>query len=98
MIPRKGLVSNPNHKEPLFCRDVFAINRLEDEFALCHLRAYGIYKNSRFLEQLAAGSVSKALSFLHSTTRRRPIGPTGERSAAVHESEQQHPILWIDDK
>jgi hypothetical protein len=58
------LVGNTNQKETLFCHDVFAIMQPEDEFPLRYFLTYGIPQNAGFLEQLAAGSVRKALSCL----------------------------------
>src|SRR5437763_14163919 len=79
----------------LFCHDVFAIVQLEDEFPLRYFLNYAIPQNARFLEQLAAGSVRKALSCLHGSARCGPIALAGERPALEHESEQQHPIALI---
>jgi hypothetical protein len=62
------------------------------------LLTYGIAENARFLEQLAAGSVRKTLSWLQGAARCRPIVLAGERPALEHESEQQHPIVPINDE
>jgi len=64
MIPRERLAGNTNHKETLFRHDVLAIMQLEDEFALRYCLTYCIPQNARFLEQLTAGSVRKALACL----------------------------------
>jgi hypothetical protein len=72
--------------------------QLEDEFPLRYFLTYAIPQNARFLEQLAAGSVRKALSCLYGTARCRPIVLAGKRPALEHESEQQHPIGSINDE
>src|ERR1041385_4642762 len=94
-VSRNRLVGDTNQKESLFSHHVFAVMQLEGEFLLCHMLTYGIPQNARFLEQLAAGSVLKTLSFLQGTPRCGPIALAGERPAFEHESEQQHSIVSI---
>jgi hypothetical protein len=89
------LVDNTNQKEMFFCHDAFAIMQLKDELPVRHFLTHVVPQNARFLEQLAAGSVRKALSDLQGTARRRPIVLPGERPALEHELEQQHPIVSI---